>query len=234
MVEKEETSYDSVSTVMVDAIETHPSNTVGAAIAILEEKLAAKGISFQVPAGTSKSDLGKVDGKLLRLPMLIELAITHAIDTIEKATEKNVSEKVTRSIKKALVPGNVVALVYDSDNRFLSISGRQVSHCRFTVDDLPSDGNSERLLVVSAGSGCVSFYSPTSRRFLGFQDGNFSALGYPLVNADESPRANESFQVVDIRTNGGFHLRCPIEALKTKTGNGLPYLFSLFKIYGFD
>ena len=98
MVEKEETSYDSASTVMVDAIETHPSNTVGAAIAILEEKLAAKGISFQVPAGTSKSDLGKVDGKLLRLPMLIELAITHAIDTIEKATEKNVSEKVTGSV----------------------------------------------------------------------------------------------------------------------------------------
>jgi hypothetical protein len=55
-----------------------------------------------------------------------------------------------------------------------------------------------------------------------------------LTHVDESPRANESFQVVDIRTDGSFHLRCPIEGLKTTTGgNGLPYL-SLSKIYGLD
>ena len=183
MVEKEEESYDGVSTVMVDAIETPPSNTVGAAIKILEEKLAAKGILFQVPAGTPKSDLGKVDGKLLRLPMLIELAITHAIDTIEKATEKNVSEKVTGSVEEVLVPGNVVALQAVRDNgTFVSVSGAQVSQSSF-ASELPLESNSERFLVVDAGSGCISLYSPSSRRFLGFQNGNLSASGYPLVNA---------------------------------------------------
>jgi hypothetical protein len=72
--------------------------------------------------------------------MLIELAITHAIDTIEKATEKNVSEKVTGSvyIKEALVPGNVVALGHDTNNQFLNISGANGSYGGFTVGNLSS------------------------------------------------------------------------------------------------
>jgi hypothetical protein len=55
MVEKDETSYGEVSTLMVDVIETSPPTTVGAAIDALEAKLANKGIALQVPAVTQKN-----------------------------------------------------------------------------------------------------------------------------------------------------------------------------------
>ena len=42
MVEKEETSYsEDLSTVLVDAIESSPNNTVGATIGLMEEKLVS-------------------------------------------------------------------------------------------------------------------------------------------------------------------------------------------------
>ena len=110
MVEKE-ALCDEESTVMVDAIvNAPPSNTVGVAIRILEAKLAEKGFDLKCLPLPGKSEFGKVDGELLRLPNLITLAIAHGIDMSKDRSEESVGLKWSSPPLELLVPGNVVAL----------------------------------------------------------------------------------------------------------------------------
>ena len=147
---------------------------------------------------------------------MIDLAITHGIDTESKATEHSVGFQVHgSSVKKTLLPGNVVTLYNCSQGgSFLRVQGKRADcnggHGK--IDRLPLKWSSERFLVVDAGNETIAFYNPIHRRFLGFQNGTLSAEGYPIVHANESPRANECFQVVEVCVRFDmFRLRCPIE-----------------------
>jgi hypothetical protein len=138
-----------------------------------------------------------VVGKLLRLPLMIELSITAAIDQ-NKATHQSIG---SLSDKSALVEGSIVAL-YDVDHKaFVRINGKSVD-CKSghkAIDALPFEWDSERFLVVNAGNRRIALYSPSHRRFLAAQNGRAEASVYPIGKLDGSPRCNESFRVEDFK-----------------------------------
>eukprot|EP00978_Attheya_sp_CCMP212_P043450 scaffold284296_cov35-Attheya_sp.AAC.1 len=102
MVEKQGEDEEAI---MVQAIK--PAPDVGSAIDIMEATLATSGFGFQYPTPKNPEAKNKVAGKLLRLPMVIKMGITHAIDTTT-ATETSIGKVSTKDA--AMVPGNVVAL----------------------------------------------------------------------------------------------------------------------------
>lgn len=222
------------STVMVDAIVSAPECTVGAAIEILEAKLASKGIEFKVPPFTRKSEKGKVDGEILRLPTLIHLGIIHGIDKMDAATEQSIGKPASPG--EALVPGNVIALYFHGGSSFLRICNERADFGGRSkpIDELPLEWDSERFLVVDAGNGNIAFYSPSHRRFLGCKNGKFSGAGYPIVNINESPRANETFEISICDNLMYFRLRCPIEGAGILNIKGVSDLFRALQICGFE
>eukprot|EP00978_Attheya_sp_CCMP212_P022502 scaffold67198_cov50-Attheya_sp.AAC.3 len=119
MVEKE---VEDEEAVMVQAIKPAPDG--GSAIDIMEESLANSGFGFQYPTPKNPEAKNKVAGKLLRLPMMIHMAITYAID-MTTTTETSVGKVSTK--EAALVPGNVVALHNPRKNCFLSIIGTEAN-----------------------------------------------------------------------------------------------------------
>eukprot|EP00978_Attheya_sp_CCMP212_P001826 scaffold3796_cov28-Attheya_sp.AAC.1 len=226
MVEKEVKDEEAV---MVHAIK--PAPDVGSAIDIMEATLANSGFGFQYPTPKNPEAKNKVAGKLLRLPMVIEMVITHAID-MTTATETSIGKVSTA--EAALVPGNVVALHNHQTNCFLRISGtganfgsgnREIGHLQMAWDF-------ERFLVVDAGNGKISFFSPSHRRFLGCQNGFITANGYPVVSPDDRPRAHEVFQIIKVRGTNYFKLFCEIEGKEGKV-EGQDY-FEVVQIHGFS
>eukprot|EP00978_Attheya_sp_CCMP212_P022504 scaffold67198_cov50-Attheya_sp.AAC.5 len=240
MVEKK---FEDEKAIMVQAMESAPD--VGSAIDIMEATLANSGFGFQYPTPKNPEAKNKVAGKLLRLPMVIEMGITHAIDTTT-ATESSIGKVST--IEAALVPGNVVALhSHDQcaytcdldDNNFLRISGTEAnfgSGAKY-IGDLHLAWDFERFLVVDAGNGKISFFSPSHRRFLGCQNGSLTANGYPIASPDDRPRAHEIFQITKYAQEYGSHdyfaLFCEIEG-KTGSVDGYEELFEVVQIQGFS
>ena len=238
MVEKQDDT--DITTVLVDGfnIAANPSYSVGAAIRELEEKLAKQGIIVQVPNLASERTQLKTNtacGKLLRLPLLICVGISHAIDTSDTAGEENVA-KFSHDSTNDLVPGKVIALYDASQGAFLRLKGGNVDYgggCK-NMNQLPFDWEYERFLVVKAWNNHIAFYSPTNRRFLACQNGRLTA-GYPIVHHDEMPRASESFRIAPSGSGGivdRFQLFCSI-------GNATPFpaddcYFTVCNVQGFD
>jgi hypothetical protein len=221
MVEKAIDNAD--ETVLVEARPDLASNrafgeqTLGAAIEAFEE-IASGLFSLQVfaPAKAEEEKSVKkssVAGKTLRLPLMIELGITAAIDQ-NKATQQSIG---SLSDKSALVEGNIVALYSPGAGSFVRIMdyGNSVSVDFFDpqdIDKLPFEWNSERFLVVDAGNGCIAFYSPSHRRFLAAHEGRAEANGYPIGKLNETPRCNETFRVEDPNDgSSSINLYCCID-----------------------
>uniref|UniRef100_A0A6T7IQP1 Uncharacterized protein n=1 Tax=Attheya septentrionalis TaxID=420275 RepID=A0A6T7IQP1_9STRA len=193
--------------IMVQAIK--PTPDVGSAIDSMGATLAKSGFGFQYPTLKNPDTKNKVAGKLLRLPMIIHTCITHAIDSTT-ATETSIGKVSTI---EALVPGNVVALHSPDKNCFLRIFENEASfgsgvRC---ANELPLAWDSERFLVVDAGNGKISLFSPSHRRFLGCQNGVLTASGYPITSPDDRPRAHEIFDVENHSNNDSITLFCEIE-----------------------
>jgi hypothetical protein len=173
--------------------------TLGAAIEAFEE-IASDLFSLQVfkAAKEDEEDKGmakfSVAGKLLRLPMMIELGITAAIDQ-NKSTHQSIGTAV--SGESALVEGNIVALYNIGCGSFVRMKGNSVD-CKGgpkVIDQLPFEWDSERFLVVNAGKGRIALYSPSHRRFLASHKGCVEASVYPIGKLEDCPRCNESFRV---------------------------------------
>ena len=195
--------------VKVQAIKSTPD--VGAAIEAMEARLSQSGIILAIPPTTvARKDV--VARKLINLQFLVHIGIIHAIDS-GTATEKSIGEITS---KKALVPGNIVALYsYNSHpGKFLRIYDKKADYgggCK-SIDNLPIIWGSERFLVVDAGNGSISFYNPCHRTFLGSFDGKLTANGFPIVSIDDRPRANESFQIHGQNHSGIVGICCGIDS----------------------
>eukprot|EP00978_Attheya_sp_CCMP212_P015003 scaffold38555_cov38-Attheya_sp.AAC.1 len=185
MVEK---VFEDEEAVMVQAIK--PAPDIGSAIDIMEANLAISGVVFQGPTPKNPEAKNKVAGKLLRLPLMIQMVIMHAID-MTTATESSIGKVSTT--EATLVPGNVVALHNYQTNCFLRIieTGANLGGGAMNIDELPMAWDSERFLVVDAGNDKISLFSPSHCRFLGCQNGVLTANGYPVVSPDDRPRAHE-------------------------------------------
>jgi hypothetical protein len=233
MDEKGAPSCGDESAIIVDGYVSSIPHSVGAAIQELEEKLASKGIVMQMPDIKRKPDKKyKADGKLLRLPFIISLGIVHAIDTSD-ATEGSVA-CIDSDYQNVLVPGNVVAL-HGGDAfgkpAFLRLKGDSADYGGGykQADQLPIAYDSERFVVVRAPNNRIAFYSPPHRRFLGCRNGSVTT-GYPIVNLDEIPRANECFSVVNTREKNIVRLLCPVENKYLPSSND----FQVVQVMGFD
>jgi hypothetical protein len=221
MVEKVVDNAGVEDTVLVQAFSDLSRNhaafgehSVGAAIEAFEE-IASGLFSLQVfTAEKEDKNVTKfsVAGKLLRLPMMIELGITAAIDQYKSTHQSIGTTLMSSSGKRALVEGNIVALYALNLGKFVRINGNSVDHGGGpkAIDKLPFEWGAERFLVVNAGNGRIAFYSPCYRRFLATQNGHAEASVYPIGKLDDCPRCNESFRVVnteDIVGSAGSYIQ---------------------------
>jgi hypothetical protein len=216
--------------IMVQVQAIKPAPDVGSAIDIMEATLATAGVVLQGPTPKNPEAKNKAAGKLLRLPSLIHMAITYAID-MTTATESSIGK--VSSIMQALVPGNVVAL-YSTHHSFLRISGTGANFGSGTrnMDELPLAWDFERFLVVDAGNGKISLFSPSHRMFLGCLNGCLTVNGYPIVSLDVLPRAHEIFQINKNGTSAYFSLFCEIEGKHGQLDGQT--LFQVVQIQGFS
>jgi hypothetical protein len=207
--------------------------TVGAAIEAFEE-ISSGLFSLQVftaaKVDEEKSETTfSIAGKLLRLPLMIELGITAAIDQ-NKATHQSIGSV---SDKSALVEGSIVALYEVANKSFVRINGKSVD-CgggAKAINALPFEWDSERFLVVNAGNGRIALYSPSHRRFLAAQNGRAEASVYPIGKLDDCPRCNESFRVQDFENEKNILLYCDIDDSRVMHVNNYNY-FQVVQIHG--
>jgi hypothetical protein len=228
--------------------------TIGAAIQLLEAKLAEAGIILQLHVPSPKKqdhetesknskeppkeeDKVRVsDVKLLVLPTIVMSGIKSAIDN-GFGTRESVGRRT--SSEKALVPGNVVALYCCGS--FLRVYNDKVecgggSRSR---DQLPFDWDSERFLIVDAGHGEVAFYNIVYRIFLGIDKNGHATVSNEncsVTRLDDRPRGNESF--LPVKASGYIELYCG--ALNKRLiyfgdNNNNSYIaFSFVQIHGFE
>jgi hypothetical protein len=237
-------------TVMVEAFSdlsrrhAFGEHTVGAAIEAFEE-ISSGLFSLQV-FSTAKVEEDKsvtkfsLAGKLLRLPLMIELGITAAIDQ-NKATHQSIGKLTDKS---ALVEGNIVALFLFQDKNsraFIRIYGTCVdwSGGPKAINALPFEWDSERFLVVNAGNGRIALYSPTHRRFLASRNRLAEASVYPIGKLDDSPRCNEIFRVEDApKGSAGQHviqLHCDMDDSRAMHVIHKNFIyFQVVQIHGFE
>jgi hypothetical protein len=212
--------------------------TVGAAIEVFEETLSGL-FSFQVATPAKVQEDNKsttkysVAGKLLRLPLMIQLGITAAIDQ-NKSTHQSIG--TPPSDKSALVEGNIVALYLCNHGAFVRNKGNSVD-CKGgskAIGELPFEWGAERFLVVNAGNGRIALYSPCRRQFLAARNGNAEASVYPIGNLEDRPRCNETFRIH--HRGDCIELYCDIEenANSRKVHVHGQELFQVVQIHGFE
>lgn len=168
------------------AEERFASTTVGAAIQVLESKLARKGLNL----------LRELDdrGKLLLLSNLVGLTIDHAIyvedldeDSVAYLVEESESKEDYKTLlPKSLSPGNVVALCREDELLSMDKYG-QISFLPNTL--INSKEDTFRFLVVNAGHGGIAFLGISCRRFLT----KTMTSGLTIWKLDQSPKALETF-----------------------------------------
>jgi hypothetical protein len=250
MVEKAEAVANGEDSVLVEVMRDLSRNhgfgehTVGAAIEVFEEAVSSNLFSLQVLApakGNTNEEGGEVKefsvpGRLLGLPLMIELGITVAIDNNIKATTHHLIG--TLSDKSALVEGNIVALYNPNARSFLRIYGEAVDFDGGikTIDELPFDWGCERFLVVSAGSGRIALYGPSHGRFLSCTDG-LTEASHQVGNLDDRPRRSESFRIVDAPSGPpSIQLCCEIDnySLINASDNSNLTIFQVAQIHGFE
>jgi phage shock protein A len=187
--------------------------TLGDALDRLEERIARAGLRVVIssPNGydenqdhkrTSPDSLqppvSMTSGQILRAPMLIEFAISRAID-VGRASVSSVGQVVLPSnVRTALTAGNVVALYNPTNGCFLRIYGTSADFDGGARDlgELPFEWEAERFVVVAAGNNRVAFFNPSYRRFLRMEaDGTLLADGSLALHIGDRPRVDEIFDV---------------------------------------
>lgn len=183
------------------------SHTLGAAIEASEERVRNAGVIVEfippnglegtvAPSMSTSCGVGgassAVPGRVIRLPKLIDLAISQAID-YGRVSETDIGLRSNDAT--AVVEGNVVALYVANSKAFVYMNGKDVKHLHSADAKLPLSLEWGRFLVVSAGPDrSVAFYNPIHRRFLAAaEDEGFEASACQASHADDHPRAAESF-----------------------------------------
>jgi hypothetical protein len=204
--------------------------TVGAAIQLLEAKL--KRCSTDEPRKDTP-----ISGKILVLPTIVSIGIVSAIHN-GFGTHESVGKL---SSEKALVPGNVVALLNSNSSNqhaFLRACNGKVDFGGGSrpLKDLPFDWDSERFLIVDAGhGGQVAFYNISHRLFLGIDpigNATVSNGNCSVTSLDDRPRGNESF--LPLTKNGGIQLYCVTLNRTLHVSNSSYITFSVVQIRAFE
>jgi hypothetical protein len=244
MVEKDMDSEDSAIFVEASAASSYAGHrgdddyprTIGAAIQLLEAKLAEAGL--QLPSRTTQHETDSkkqpkevpVAGKLLVLTAMVTIGIASALNNgfgTRASVGKLSSEKP--------VPGNVVALHSPHNNAFLRVYNGNVDYAGGSTsqDQLPFDWDSERFLIVDAGHGQVAFYNISHRIFLGIDKSGRAAVNCSVTSLDDRPRGNESFR--PLKPSGCIQLYCvTLNTTLHHVSSSNDNSFSVVQIHGFE
>jgi hypothetical protein len=226
-------SFENIAWSLCLPIATSNDHTLGAAIETFEERVRKAGvvIDFTPPNGLEginpSSSMGGsiLSGKVMRLPKLVDLVISQALD-YGKVPEGNVVGDRSND-SRAVVQGNVVALYVPTGKGFLYLKGKEIKYT--SSAKMPLSLEWGRFLVVSAGPDrSVAFYNPTHRRFLAArEDGTLEASTCQAIHADDRPRAAETFLTGHWNTaQGGVRFQ---NKLLNKS-----YYMEVMQIRGFD
>mmetsp|Transcript_14808 Transcript_14808/g.41000 ORF Transcript_14808/g.41000 Transcript_14808/m.41000 type:complete len:234 (+) Transcript_14808:1194-1895(+) len=113
----------------------------------------------------------------------------------------------------ALVQGNVIALVNQTNGQYLRLCNGSVNYGgKPVMAKLAHGWEYERFLVVQAGPKTIALYSIRDRRFIGTDGTTWAASSSRIVGLHDRPRGNECFIVEKGGSANTIKLVCPLLA----------------------